>query len=195
MNAVLDRIQRVRIVPVIRVREASAALALIERLLDAGLDVIEVTTTIEGWDDVIRDVRKMSADACAGAGTVTTPALAERAIAAGAEFCVSPCLSPDVRATLQPTGIPLLEGGLTPTEVFAAARYGVAKLFPAHVGGIAYLRSLLAVEPAARIMPTGGVPLTEAGKWLAAGAFAVGIGSDLAAPGDIAARVQEALKP
>jgi 2-dehydro-3-deoxyphosphogluconate aldolase / (4S)-4-hydroxy-2-oxoglutarate aldolase len=77
--------------------------------------------------------------------------------------------------------------------VFGAARFGVAKLFPAHVGGIAYLRSLLAVEPQARIMPTGGIPLVEAGKWLAAGAFAVGIGSDLTAPGDIVARVREAL--
>lgn len=193
-NAIFARIRRARIVPVLRVRDASTALELVERLLEAGLDVVEVTTTIEGWDEVIRDTRKMSADACAGAGTVTTPALADRAIAAGAEFCVSPCLAPQVRATLEPAGIPLLEGGLTPTEVFAAAKFGVAKLFPAHLGGIEYLRSLLAVQPEARIMPTGGIPLTEAGRWLAAGAFAVGIGSDLAAPGDIAARVREALK-
>jgi len=192
-NAVFDRIRRVRIVPVVRVREASTALTLVERLLDAGLDVLEITTTIEGWDEVIREIRKTNADACVGAGTITTPELTERAISAGVEFCVSPCLAPQVRATLHPTGIPLLEGGLTPTEVFAAAKYGVAKLFPAHVGGIAYLRSLLAVEPEARIMPTGGVPLTEAGKWLAAGAFAIGIGSDLTAPGDVASRVREAL--
>ena len=194
-DAVFDRIRRVRIVPVVRVREAATALTLVERLLDAGLDVLEITTTIEGWDEVIRDIRKTSPDACVGAGTVTTPELTERAIAAGVEFCVSPCLAPTVRAALQPTGIPLLEGGLTPTEVFAAAKHGVAKLFPAHVGGIAYLRSLLAVDPEARIMPTGGVPLTEAGTWLAAGAFAIGIGSDLTAPGDVASRVREALNP
>jgi 2-dehydro-3-deoxyphosphogluconate aldolase/(4S)-4-hydroxy-2-oxoglutarate aldolase len=193
-TAVFDLIRRVRIVPVIRMREATAALSLVERLLDAGLDVLEITTSIEGWDEVIRDTRKMSADACVGAGTVTTRALAERAVAAGAEFCVSPGLAPQVRATLEPAGVPLLEGGLTPTEVFAAAEHGVAKLFPAHVGGIPYLRSLLAVAPEARIMPTGGIPLPEAGTWLAADAFAVGIGSDLAAPGDIAARVREALK-
>jgi 2-dehydro-3-deoxyphosphogluconate aldolase/(4S)-4-hydroxy-2-oxoglutarate aldolase len=193
--AVFDRIRRVRIVPVIRVPDASTALPLVERLLDAGLDVIEVTTTIDGWDDVIRDIRKMRADVCVGAGTVTTPALAEQAVAAGAEFGVSPYPAPEVRATFEPAGVPLMEGGLTPAEVLTAARFGVAKLFPAHVGGIAYLRSLLAVAPEARIMPTGGVPLSEAGRWLAAGAFAVGIGSDLTAPGDIAARVREALNP
>ena len=69
----------------------------------------------------------------------------------------------------------------------------VAKLFPAHVGGVSYLRSLLAVAPHARIMPTGGIPLASAADWLAAGAFAVGIGGDLTAPGDIAVRVAEAL--
>ncbi len=132
---------------------------------------------------------------CVGAGTVTTAAFAERAVAVGAEFCVSPCLAPEVRATLAPTGVPLLEGGLTPTEVLGAARHGVAKLFPAHVGGVRYLRSLLAVAPDARIMPTGGIPLAEVRQWLEAGAFAIGIGGDLTAPGDIGARVREALKP
>jgi 2-dehydro-3-deoxyphosphogluconate aldolase/(4S)-4-hydroxy-2-oxoglutarate aldolase len=65
--------------------------------------------------------------------------------------------------------------------------------FPAHVGGARYLASLLAVAPEARIMPTGGIPLAEVPKWLEAGAIAVGVGSDLTAPGDIAARVQEVL--
>jgi len=105
----------------------------------------------------------------------------------------SPCLVPDVRTTLAASDIPLMKGGLTPTEVLGAAAHGAAKLFPAHVGGVSYLRSLLAVAPHARIMPTGGIPLASAAEWLAAGAFAVGIGSDLTAPGDIAARVAEAL--
>jgi 2-dehydro-3-deoxyphosphogluconate aldolase/(4S)-4-hydroxy-2-oxoglutarate aldolase len=180
-------------VPVIRVHDAPTALDLVERLLAGGLDVVEITTTIDGWDQVLRTVRETYPDLCAGAGTVTTPALVARAVAAGAQFCVSPCLVPDVRARLEATGVPLMEGGLTPTEILAAARLGVAKLFPAHVGGVAYLRSLLAVAPDARIMPTGGIPLGEAAAWLEAGAFAVGIGSDLTAPGDIASRVKEAL--
>jgi 2-dehydro-3-deoxyphosphogluconate aldolase / (4S)-4-hydroxy-2-oxoglutarate aldolase len=192
-ETVYERIRRVRLIPVIRVRDSGTALELVDRLLAADLDVIEVTTTIDGWDTIIETIRDRDPEVCVGAGTVTTPAFAGRALEVGAQFCVSPCLVPDVRTTLAASDIPLMEGGLTPTEVLGAAEHGVAKLFPAHVGGVPYLRSLLAVAPQARIMPTGGIPLASAAEWLAAGAFAVGIGSDLTAPGDIAARVAEAL--
>jgi 2-dehydro-3-deoxyphosphogluconate aldolase/(4S)-4-hydroxy-2-oxoglutarate aldolase len=95
---------------------------------------------------------------------------------------------------LQTAGIPLLEGGFTPTEVLDAASRGIAKLFPAHVGGPRYLASILAVAPAARIMPTGGIPLDRVHAWLEVGAIAVGVGGDLTAPGDITARVHKALE-
>ena len=192
-ETVYERIRRVRLVPVIRVQNSGTALGLVDRLLAADLDVIEVTTTIDGWDAIIQTIRERDPEVCVGAGTVTTPAFAARALEVGAQFCVSPCLVPDVRSAMAGNEIPLMEGGLTPTEVLGAAAHGVAKLFPAHVGGVSYLRSLLAVAPQARIMPTGGIPLASAAEWLAAGAFAVGIGSDLTAPGDIAARVAEVL--
>ena len=192
-DTVYERMRRVRLIPVIRVRDGRTALELVDRLLAADLDVIEVTTTIDGWDTIIQTIRDSDPEVCVGAGTVTTPTLAARAVEVGAQFCVSPCLVPDVRTTLAASDIPLMEGGLTPTEVLGAAAHGAAKLFPAHVGGVSYLRSLLAVAPHARIMPTGGIPLASAAEWLAAGAFAVGIGSDLTAPRDIAARVAEAL--
>jgi 2-dehydro-3-deoxyphosphogluconate aldolase / (4S)-4-hydroxy-2-oxoglutarate aldolase len=192
-ETVYERMRRVRLIPVIRVRDSGTALQLVDRLLAADLDVIEVTTTIDGWDTIIETIRDRDPEVCVGAGTVTTSAFAMRAMDVGAQFCVSPCLVPDVRITLAASDIPLMEGGLTPTEVLSAAKHGVAKLFPAHVGGVSYLRSLLAVAPQARIMPTGGIPLASAAEWLAAGAFAVGIGSDLTAPGDIAGRVAEAL--
>ncbi|TPQ23821.1 bifunctional 4-hydroxy-2-oxoglutarate aldolase/2-dehydro-3-deoxy-phosphogluconate aldolase [Streptomyces sporangiiformans] len=192
-ESVFARIRRARIVPVVRVRNAAAALDLVDRLTEAGLDVIELTTTIEGWDDAVRATTARHPDVCVGAGTVTTPRLALQAVAAGARFCVSPCLVPEVRDQLRGTDVPLIEGGTTPTEILGAAQHGVAKLFPAHLGGVAYLRSLLAVAPDARIMPTGGIPLTDVGAWLDAGAFAVGVGSDLTATGDIAARVREVL--
>jgi len=192
-ETVYERMRRVRLIPVIRVRDGRTALELVDRLLAADLDVIEVTTTIDGWDTIIQTIRDRDPEVCVGAGTVTTPSFAARAVEVGAQFCVSPCLVPDVRKTLAASDIPLMEGGLTPAEVLGAATHGVAKLFPAHVGGVSYLRSLLAVAPHARIMPTGGIPLASAADWLAAGAFAVGIGGDLTAPGDIAARVAEAL--
>jgi 2-dehydro-3-deoxyphosphogluconate aldolase/(4S)-4-hydroxy-2-oxoglutarate aldolase len=178
---VFDRIEEARLVPVIRVSDATSALSLVARLADAGVDVVEVTTTIPGWAEVIRTVREQRPHVCVGAGTVTDGDLARSAVDAGAAFGVSPCLAPEARAVLDGAGVPLIEGGLTPTEVLSAARHGMAKLFPAHIGGVRYLRSLLAVAPEARIMPTGGISLSEADEWLAAGAVAVGIGGDLPA--------------
>jgi 2-dehydro-3-deoxyphosphogluconate aldolase / (4S)-4-hydroxy-2-oxoglutarate aldolase len=194
-DTVFDRIHRARLVPVIRVADSDTALGLIDRLLAAGLDVVEVTTTIRGWDTIIQTIRRRNPEVCVGAGTVTTATFATRALEVDAHFCVSPSLVPDARSALAGSDVPFVEGGLTPTEVLGAARHGLAKLFPAHVGGLSYLKSLLAVAPTARIMPTGGIPLAGASEWLAAGAFAVGIGSDLTAPGDIAARVARVLDP
>jgi 2-dehydro-3-deoxyphosphogluconate aldolase/(4S)-4-hydroxy-2-oxoglutarate aldolase len=188
-----ERLRRARIVPVIRVGDPAAARDLVARLLDAGLDVLELTTTIPGWEEVARALRDQRPEVWLGIGTIGSADDAERAIVAGAHFCVSPRLVPEARPVLEAAGVPFVEGGLTPTEVLGAAAHGIAKLFPAHVGGVRYLASLLAVAPEASIMPTGGIPLAEVGEWLEAGAVAVGVGSDLTAPGDIAARVDEAL--
>src|ERR1700730_13752357 len=187
------RLRRARIVPVVRVADAEDARRLVERLLLAGIDVIELTTTIGGWKEMANTIRAEHPEVCLGVGTVSTAQLAREAIDAGPHFCVSPRLVPAARAELEAAGVPFLEGGLTPTEVLDAASRGIAKLFPAHVGGVRYLASLLAVEPQARIMPTGGIPLGEVSAWLRAGAVAVGVGSDLTAPGDVAGRVREAL--
>jgi 2-dehydro-3-deoxyphosphogluconate aldolase/(4S)-4-hydroxy-2-oxoglutarate aldolase len=188
------RLREARIVPVVRVADAETAHSLVARLLTAGLDVIELTTTVAGWRDVVIALRADPPELCVGVGTVMSAPVARQAVEAGAHFCVSPRLVPDARADLQRAGVPFVEGGLTPTEVLDAASRGIAKLFPAHLGGVQYLNSLLTVEPSARIMPTGGIPLGEVGAWLRAGAIAVGVGSDLTAPGDVAARVRQALE-
>jgi 2-dehydro-3-deoxyphosphogluconate aldolase/(4S)-4-hydroxy-2-oxoglutarate aldolase len=179
---------------VVRVADAETANSLVARLLAAGLAVIELTTTVAGWRDVVAALRADHPELCVGVGTVMSAPVARQAVEAGAHFCVSPRLVPDARAELQVAGVPFVEGGLTPTEVLEAASRGVAKLFPAHLGGVQYLASLLTVEPTARIMPTGGIPLGEVRAWLRAGAVAVGVGSDLTAPGDVAARVRQALE-
>ena len=194
--AIEQRLRRARIVPVLRAGDPDAARRLIDRLLDAELDVLELTTTIPGWPDVAAALRDERPGVCIGIGTVTSAERARHAVAVGADFCVSPRLVPDARPVLDAAGVPFIEGGLTPTEVLdAAAAGGIAKLFPAHVGGVGYLNSLLAVAPEARIMPTGGIPLADVPAWLRAGAVAVGVGSDLTAADDIAARVREALEP
>jgi 2-dehydro-3-deoxyphosphogluconate aldolase/(4S)-4-hydroxy-2-oxoglutarate aldolase len=187
------RLRRARIVPVVRVTDPHEAQELVGRLLDAGLDTIELTTSIPGWEAVVAELRDRSPEVAVGVGTILTAEQARQAAELGADFCVSPRLVPSARDVLDAAGIPFIEGGLTPTEVLDAASRGIAKLFPAHIGGPQYLRSLRAVAPDALVMPTGGIPLDQVGEWLAAGAIAVGIGSDLTAPGDIAERVQKAL--
>jgi 2-dehydro-3-deoxyphosphogluconate aldolase / (4S)-4-hydroxy-2-oxoglutarate aldolase len=188
----LDRIRAARIVPVVRAPDAATAEELVGRIVAGGLDVIELTTTIPGWEELSGRLRATHPDACVGVGTVTSGELASSVVAAGAEFAVSPFPVPAARPVFDAAGIPLLEGGFSPGEVVSAAGRGVAKLFPAHVGGVAYLRTLLAIAPEARIVPTGGIALGDARDWLDAGAFAVGVGGDLAR-GDVATRVREAL--
>ena len=176
---VLAVVQRARVLPVLRAGSADAALALVEPLVAAGLPVVELTTTVPGWEEAVAGARARWPQLRVGVGTVTDPDLARRALRAGAAFLVSPWPVPGVREAADADGRPFLEGGVTPAEVAAAAGRGVAKLFPAHVGGPAYLRSLLAVLPGARVVPTGGIALDDVGEWLDAGAFAVGVGSDL----------------
>ncbi len=189
----LDAIGAARGLPVLRAPDAATALDRARRMLAAGLGVVELTATTPGWADVLATLCQEAPAATLGMGTVTDAATAEAAVAAGAAFLVSPYAAPVVRAIADRAGVPLLEGALSPTELAAAlAAGGAAKLFPAHVGGPAYLRSILAVMPGARIVPTGGIRLEDVPAWLDAGAFAVGVGSDLVS-GDIEARLRTVL--
>ncbi|MCO5994105.1 bifunctional 4-hydroxy-2-oxoglutarate aldolase/2-dehydro-3-deoxy-phosphogluconate aldolase [Actinoallomurus rhizosphaericola] len=182
-----------RVVPVLRTPDADGAVRAAETLLAAGLTVIELTATTPGWADALAGLRRAHPAAVLGAGTVTTAEDARRALDTGADFLVSPYPAEAVRAVAAETGTVFLEGGFTPGEVAAAAGRGIAKLFPAHVGGPAYLRSVLAVLPGARIVPTGGIALTDVPAYLDAGAYAVGVGSDLVKAPDPAKAVRELL--
>jgi 2-dehydro-3-deoxyphosphogluconate aldolase/(4S)-4-hydroxy-2-oxoglutarate aldolase len=189
----LEAIGAARVLPVLRAPDAATALDQARRVLDAGLGVVELTATTPGWAEALATLRQEAPTATLGAGTVTDAPTAEAALAAGAAFVVSPHAAPAVRAIAQRAGVPFLEGALSPTELAAAlAAGGAAKLFPAHVGGPAYLRSILAVMPGARVVPTGGIRLEDAPAWLDAGAFAVGVGSDLVS-GDIEERLRAVL--
>ena len=182
------------LLPVLRAGSAQEALDVARRLADAGLPVVELTGTTPGWWEALVALRAERPDLVVGMGTMTTPQDAQRAVDGGAQFLVSPWPVPQVRPVADGAGVVLLEGGVTPAEVADAASRGPVKLFPAHLGGPAYLRSLLAVLPGARIIPTGGIRLGDVGAWLAAGAVAVGVGSDLSAPGDVGQRVTSALE-
>jgi len=169
------------VLPVLRVADAASAVTDAERLIGLGVGVVELTATTPGWPEAVGTLRRDHPQVLVGLGTVRDPEAARRAVDAGAQFLVSPHLVPEVRAALGGDGseVPLVEGGFTPTEVATAASGGLAKLFPAHVGGPAYLHTLLAVLPDAELVPTGGIGPDDVEAWLDAGAVAVGVGSAL----------------
>lgn len=186
----LSCIADARLVPVIRTNDTDEALRLVISLITAGLRVVELTTSVPAWAAVLDQVRRAEPSACIGVGTVLDPGEAQRAIDCGADFLVTPRLDPTVRLVAHGCGVLIIEGGTTPTEILTAvAANGIAKLFPAHLGGPTYLNSLLSIAPDARIVPTGGVRLVDIPRWLDAGAFAVGVGRDLFG-GDIAATLR-----
>jgi len=182
-------IERAVVVPVVREDGADEALSVAAWLIEQGLEVVELTASTPGWERAVGALDGV----VVGAGTLRTREDAERAVAAGAQFLVTPCPAPEVRTVAEAAGVPLLEGGFTPGEVLAATDRGIAKLFPAHVGGTELLRSILALSPGARIVPTGGIRLADVPAWLDAGAYAVGIGSELRPDPGVAGVLRETL--
>jgi 2-dehydro-3-deoxyphosphogluconate aldolase/(4S)-4-hydroxy-2-oxoglutarate aldolase len=162
MNVLVEALARDRVLPVLRTASTAEAHEHATRLAEARLGAIEITTTIPEWERLVGELRTPGGP-LVGVGTVRTRAHAEAAIAAGADFLVSPHPVPGARGL----GVEFVEGGFSPGEVLDAASRGPAKLFPAHVGGIAYLRDLLALEPNALIVPTGGLAVADAGAWVA----------------------------
>jgi 2-dehydro-3-deoxyphosphogluconate aldolase / (4S)-4-hydroxy-2-oxoglutarate aldolase len=178
-EALADALRRARVVPVLRVGDSATALDVLARMAEAGLPVAELTATTPGWADALTQARQRWPGLVTGLGTVVTAADARRAAGLGAGFLVSPYPVPAVRDVAAEAGLPLIEGGFTPAEIASATSRGIAKLFPAHVGGIEYLRSLLSILPGALIVPTGGIAPAAAANWLRAGALAVGVGRAL----------------
>jgi 2-dehydro-3-deoxyphosphogluconate aldolase/(4S)-4-hydroxy-2-oxoglutarate aldolase len=179
-------IERIGIMPVLRARSAAEGHALVEALVAGGIAVMEVTMTVPGAVDLLRDLKKEYGDKLLlGSGTVTTAQQAEAAIDAGAEFVVSPSFHPDVVAKTKQLGKVSIPGALTPTEVITAWRAGAdyVKIVPCSaVGGASYLKALLAPFPELHLIPTGGVTLATAVDFLKAGARALGVGTDLVNP-------------
>ena len=148
-----------------------------------GVTVVEVTMTVPGAIDLIKELQKAyGSDLLLGSGTVTTADQTQATIDAGAEFVVSPSLHPEVIAKTKANKKISCPGALTPTEAITAWDAGAdyVKIFPCSaVGGASYLKSLLAPFPHLKLIPTGGVTLDTAASFIKAGARALGVGSDL----------------
>lgn len=179
---VLAMMQETGLVPVLRAETESQALALVEAIAAGGVDVLEVTMTVPGAVPLLRKLARERPDLLLGAGTVLDPETARICILEGAQFVVSPALNLHTIELCRRYSIAVLPGALTPTEIVTAWQAGadVIKVFPANaMGGASYLKSLRGPLPQVRLIPTGGISFATAKDFLAAGAFALGVGTDL----------------
>lgn len=192
----LDRVLGCGIVAVVRFDEPGPLVEVMEALADGGVTVAEVTFTVPGALDVIREARRRLGErVLLGAGTVLDPETARSAILAGAEFIVSPTVNPEVVRVCRRYDKLVMPGAFTPTEILTAWEAGadVVKVFPADVLGPAFFQALKGPLPQVKLMPTGGVNLQTAEAFLKAGAVCLGVGSQLVDPKLVAARDYTAL--
>jgi len=180
---VRDQILEIGVVPVVRAASAAEARLAAQAVCDGGIPIVEITMTVPGAVDVIRELRRSApASVLIGAGTVLDAEAARRCLDAGAQFLVSPGLNLPTIEFAARSGILMLAGALTPTEVITAWNAGsdFVKVFPCgQVGGAKYIKALKGPLPQIPLVPTGGVNLNTAAEFIEAGAAALGIGGEL----------------
>jgi 2-dehydro-3-deoxyphosphogluconate aldolase/(4S)-4-hydroxy-2-oxoglutarate aldolase len=179
---VRDRIMEIGIVPVVRASSPREARMAAEAVCEGGIPIVEITMTVPGAVDVIRELSKNSASGVLiGAGTVLNAEAARRCLDAGAQFLVSPGLNLQTVELAVQEGKLIMAGALTPTEVMAAWEAGAdfVKIFPCgQVGGAKYIKALKGPFPQVQFVPTGGVNLTNAAEFIEAGVAALGVGGE-----------------
>jgi len=179
---VLARILETGAVAVIRMKDPKRLSKVVEAIRAGGVKSIEITMTVPGAVEIIREMtRSAPPDILIGAGTVTEKSGAIAVIEAGANFVVGPALNLDILAVCRERDVVCMPGCFSPTEILTGWNAGadVIKVFPATSLGPRYFKDIAGPFPQIRLMPTGGVTVDNVGEWVAAGAVAVGIGSDL----------------
>ncbi|MGL4255890.1 MAG: bifunctional 4-hydroxy-2-oxoglutarate aldolase/2-dehydro-3-deoxy-phosphogluconate aldolase [Microbacterium sp.] len=189
-----QRTAEARLIVVARARRAEDYDRVLDVLVEAGIRSIELTLTTPGTFERLPALTdRYGASVDLGVGTVTSEAELARAIGAGARYIVTPVTSAALVAQARAAAVPIVPGGLTPTELFASWSAGASavKIFPAGPVGASYLKDLRGPFPDLVAVPSGGVDLDGAAAWLAAGAAAVSVGGpllgDAFAGGDLAA--------
>ena len=194
---IVDAVERAGIVAVIRMKEPQKLRAVIDAIAEGGIRALEITMTVPGAVDLIREVAPtLPSGFVFGAGTVVDADTVHRVVDAGARFIVSPVFRREVIAACQTRGVAAMPGCFTPTEILDAWDAGadVVKVFPATTLGPGYLKDVHGPLPHVKLMPTGGVTLDNAGDWIRAGAVAVGVGTSLLDAKAIAAGDYAALR-
>jgi len=177
------QITKVGIVPVVRAESAKQAMMAVESVCLGGIPIAEITMTVPGAVDLIREVAtRMGPDVLVGAGTVLDAETARHCVDAGAQFLVSPGFDRDMVAFAKSKDLVVMAGALTPTEIMNVWKAGVdfVKIFPCEeVGGAKYIKALRGPFPQIPMVPTGGVDLETAADFILAGAAALGVGGKL----------------
>ena len=170
MTELQNRISGIGVVPVIKLNHPQRdAVALAKALCAGGVPVAEVTFRAAGAADAIRLMKEAMPDMIVGAGTVLTTAQIDEALAAGAQFIVTPGMDPDLVRYCQEKGVDIFPGCTTPTDYHTAYKFGleVLKFFPAEQsGGLAKIKAMSAPFPMFKVMPTGGVSLKNLKEYL-----------------------------
>jgi 2-dehydro-3-deoxyphosphogluconate aldolase/(4S)-4-hydroxy-2-oxoglutarate aldolase len=179
---IIDALLRPGIVAVVRALSAGQVIPLTEALVAGGIQAVEITmTTPDAIDAIARAAKHFGSNALIGVGTVLNAGTARQAIAAGADFVVSPITRPEIAQAAVALERPVMLGAYTPSEAQLAHESGAdfIKLFPADTLGIPYIKAIRAPLPHLRIVPTGGVTLDNIGDFFKAGCPAVGVGSSM----------------
>lgn len=170
MNEVLEKIQKIGIVPVVVLDDAKDAAPLAKALCDGGLPCAEVTFRTAAAEESIRIMSEKFPQMLVGAGTVLTTEQVDRAVAAGAKFIVSPGLNPKIVKYCIEKGVPITPGTSNPSDVEQAIELGleVVKFFPAEAaGGLNMIKSMAAPYTNMKFMPTGGINAKNINSYLA----------------------------
>lgn len=182
-SIVLKRILDCGVVAVVRAENSEQAVKIAEQCAKAGIAAIEITYTVPGANEVIKELSKVYNDGSIiiGAGTVLDPETARSAILSGAQYIVSPCLNKATVELCNRYQVANMAGAMTIKEVVECMECGadIVKLFPGELFGPAFIKAVRGPLPHAKIMPTGGVNLENAADWIKAGAVAIGVGSSL----------------
>ncbi|MBQ5590343.1 MAG: bifunctional 4-hydroxy-2-oxoglutarate aldolase/2-dehydro-3-deoxy-phosphogluconate aldolase [Clostridia bacterium] len=170
MTELNKKISEIGVVPVIKLNNPERdAAPLAKALCEGGVPVAEVTFRAAGADTAIRLMKEACPEILAGAGTVMTTEQVDKAVAAGAEFIVTPGFDPEIVAYCCEKNIPIFPGCTTPTDYHAAYKFGleVVKFFPAEQsGGLDKIKAMSAPFPMFKVMPTGGISLKNLGEYI-----------------------------
>jgi len=179
---IVEKIIESKVVAIIRMDKSDKVISVAEAMIEGGIVSLEITMTTPNALQIIKELSdNYGSNVLIGVGSIVDAVTAIKAIEAGAKYIISPIFKKEILEASHKLDIPAIPGCYTPTEIYTAQEAGadIVKVFPADQLGTSYIKAIKAPMPQLKVMPTGGVTLTNAGDWINAGACAVAVGSNL----------------